>query len=47
VETLLAVGATPQVPATFFDGSLLKYVKSGPGRDNARIFELLTQAGAK
>jgi ankyrin repeat protein len=47
VEKLLAAGAKAQVPETFFGGSLLNYVKSGPGRENARISELLTQAGAK
>ncbi len=47
VETLLAVGAVPQVPAAFFDGSLLKYVKTGPGRDNTQILELLIQAARK
>jgi hypothetical protein len=47
VEKLLSAGAKADVPETFFEGSLLGYVKTGPGRENARIFELLTQAKAK
>ena len=47
VEALLRAGASVRVPETFCAGSLLTYVKTGPGRENPRILELLTQAGAK
>ena len=47
VETLLGAGARVQVPEKLCGGSLLTYVKTGSGRENARTSELLTQAGAK
>ena len=46
-QTLLDAGATTEVPETFCGGSLLTYVKTGAGRDNAAIAEMLTLAGAK
>jgi hypothetical protein len=47
VEKLLGTGARVEVPDTFCGGSLLTYVKTGPGRENARVSKLLTDAGAK
>src|ERR1700722_1812189 len=45
VEKLLALCAKVQVPETLCGGSLLSYVKTGPGGGNPRIAELLMQAG--
>ncbi|HXE53219.1 MAG TPA: ankyrin repeat domain-containing protein [Tepidisphaeraceae bacterium] len=46
VELLLNAGARPRVPEYFFGGSLLGYVKSGRGRTDQRIADLLARAGA-
>ncbi len=45
-RTLLEAGATARVPGTFWGGSLLQYVKSGPGREDPAISALLADAGA-
>jgi hypothetical protein len=47
VEMLLKAGASARVPERILGGSLIKYVKSGPGRNDAMLLELLTKAGAK
>ena len=47
VDLLLQLGATPQVPDELCGGSLLTYVKTGHGRENPRISQMLRDAGAR
>jgi ankyrin repeat protein len=47
VEALLASGASVKVPDTLCGGSILTYVKTGPGRESHRIAQLLDNAGAR
>jgi hypothetical protein len=47
VQKLLDAGASVQLPEKLCGGSLLTYVKTGPGRETATIDDLLTKAGAK
>lgn len=46
VQTLVGAGASVQLPMSFFNGSLLGYVKTGRGQSDHRIIDMLTRAGA-
>jgi hypothetical protein len=47
VKKLLEAGATVDVPADMCGGSLLTYVRTGPGAQNTEIVALLKSAGAR
>lgn len=46
VELLLAAGASPHVHEDFWGGSLLTFVRSGPGGNDQELLQRLKRAGA-